>query len=248
MGLSGTPPPKFDLDAVRRATLPGRIVAHLRRDVPLVLLDVGVTMVAFLIPLVLRFEGSVPSRFWSSFWTFTPLLVAVHLAANLGFRLAGHRWGCARGGEARRVILASGTAGGVVVLLNELLGGDGRALPLSVVVFGILLSLVGFGAIRFQSRLFAWRRRTDAPEPKRVLIVGAGDAGEMVIKDIVRNPALGLHPVGIVGGRVSIRDVRDLRIDDFLGRQPVETDLEAVARILRGRRVLITGAGGSIGS
>jgi FlaA1/EpsC-like NDP-sugar epimerase len=51
-----------------------------------------------------------------------------------------------------------------------------------------------------------------------------------------------------VGGRVSIRDVRDLRIDDFLGRQPVETDLEAVAGILRGRRVLITGAGGSIGS
>jgi FlaA1/EpsC-like NDP-sugar epimerase len=52
----------------------------------------------------------------------------------------------------------------------------------------------------------------------------------------------------LVGGRVSIRDVRDLRIDDFLGRQPVETDLEAVGRILRGKRVLITGAGGSIGA
>jgi FlaA1/EpsC-like NDP-sugar epimerase len=52
----------------------------------------------------------------------------------------------------------------------------------------------------------------------------------------------------LVGGRVSVRDIRDLRIDDFLGRQPVETDLDAVGQILRGKRVLITGAGGSIGS
>ncbi|MGH2678120.1 MAG: polysaccharide biosynthesis protein, partial [Actinomycetota bacterium] len=189
----------------------------------------------------------------------------------------------------------------------------------SVVVFGAFLSLLGFGAIRFQSRLFAFRRRTDAPEPKRVLIVGAGDAGSMVLRDVVRNENLGLRPVGIVdddprkrgrslhgvrvlgtradipdlvaqlavdqvlfaipsargdvvrdvvacceqaevvlkmlpsvrelvGGRVSIRDIRDLRIDDFLGREPVETDLDAVEALLRDRRVLITGAGGSIGS
>src|SRR5919109_1613080 len=274
MAFSGSPQ-KFDLDAVRRETVPGRIVAHLRRDVPLGLLDVAVVLAAYLIPLVLRFEGSVPSEFWSSFWSFTPLLVVVHLAANLAFRLYGHMWRYASIEEARRVILASASAGVVVVILGELLGDDGRLLPLSVVVFGAFLALLGFGAIRFQSRLFAWRRRTDAPEPKRVLIVGAGDAGEMVIKDIVRNQALGLHPVGIVdddprkfgrtlhgvkvlgarrdipdlvGARVSIRDVRDLRIDGFLGRRPVETDLEAVAGILRGRRVLITGAGGSIGA
>ncbi|MGH9194728.1 MAG: polysaccharide biosynthesis protein, partial [Acidimicrobiia bacterium] len=52
----------------------------------------------------------------------------------------------------------------------------------------------------------------------------------------------------VVGGRVSARDIRDLSIEDLLGRQQVETDLEAVGSILRGQRVLITGAGGSIGS
>jgi FlaA1/EpsC-like NDP-sugar epimerase len=301
------------------ATLPGRIVAHLRRDVPLVLLDVAVTMVAYLFPLVLRFEGRVPGEYWVDFWSFMPLVVAIHLAMNFLFRLYGHMWRYASIEEARRVIGAAASAGVVIVVLGEVVGGDGRVLPLSVIVFGAFLSLLGFGAIRFQSRLFAFRRRTDAPEPKRVLIVGAGDAGSMVLRDIVRNSALGLRPVGVVdddprkrgrslhgvrvlgdrgdipnlaadlavdqvifaipsargdvvrdvvacceqadvvlkmlpsvrelvGGRVGIRDIRDLRIDDFLGREPVETDLDAVGTLLRGERVLITGAGGSIGS
>jgi FlaA1/EpsC-like NDP-sugar epimerase len=52
----------------------------------------------------------------------------------------------------------------------------------------------------------------------------------------------------IVGGRVAARDIRDLRIEDLLGRQQVEIDLTAVRTMLTGRRVLITGAGGSIGS
>src|SRR5712691_2147861 len=52
----------------------------------------------------------------------------------------------------------------------------------------------------------------------------------------------------LMNARVSMRDVRDLRIEDLLGRQQVTTDLDAVRRLLEGRRVLITGAGGSIGS
>ena len=314
-----SPPPPIDRDEVPSANLPARIVAHLRRDVPLVLLDIAVALVAYLVPLVLRFEGRVPSRYWDSFWLFMPLVVTVHVATNMMFRLYGHMWRYASIEEARRVIGAAVTAGAGVVLLGEIMGEQGRVLPLSVVVFGTFLSLLGFGAIRFQSRLFAFRRRYDAPEPKRVLIVGAGDAGSMVLRDILRNAALGLRPVALVdddprkrgrslhgvrilgsrgdipdlvaklavdqvifaipsargdvvrdvvacceqadvvlkmlpsvrelvGGRVSIRDVRDLRIDDFLGRQPVETDLQAVGRILRGQRVLITGAGGSIGA
>jgi FlaA1/EpsC-like NDP-sugar epimerase len=51
-----------------------------------------------------------------------------------------------------------------------------------------------------------------------------------------------------VGGRVTARDIRDLSIEDLLGRQQVEMDDDAVLGMLRGRRVLITGAGGSIGS
>jgi FlaA1/EpsC-like NDP-sugar epimerase len=308
-------------------SLATRIAAHIRRDVPLAFLDLVAVVIAYLVPLVLRFEGSIPSGYWGSFWNVIPLVVAIHLAFNFIFRLYGRMWRYASTDEAQRVIGATLAAGVLIVTANELVGRTNalaleeqlRPLPLSVAVFGVFLALLGFGAIRFQSRLFAFRRREEGLEPKRVLIVGAGDAGEMVLKDIVRNPALGLQPVGlvdddrrkrgrrlhgvavlgargdipdlvarhgveqvilaipsargdvardvvaaceqadvvlkvrpsvrdIVGGRVSVRDVRELRIDDFLGRPPVETNLEEVRSILAGKRVLITGAGGSIGS
>ena len=52
----------------------------------------------------------------------------------------------------------------------------------------------------------------------------------------------------MVGGSARIEGVRDLRITDLLGRRPVTTDLAAVAGYFTGKRVLVTGAGGSIGS
>ncbi|MCX6399597.1 MAG: nucleoside-diphosphate sugar epimerase/dehydratase [Propionibacteriales bacterium] len=58
-----------------------------------------------------------------------------------------------------------------------------------------------------------------------------------------------LPPVDeFLGSRVSIRDIRDINIADLLGRSAIETDIESIADFLNGKRVLITGAGGSIGS
>ena len=48
--------------------------------------------------------------------------------------------------------------------------------------------------------------------------------------------------------QVQIKDVRDIDVTDFLGRQPIETDVASIADYLTGKRVLVTGAGGSIGS
>jgi dTDP-glucose 4,6-dehydratase len=58
-----------------------------------------------------------------------------------------------------------------------------------------------------------------------------------------------LPPVSdMVGGQVSIKDIREVDIEDLLGRHQIETDLSEIAGYLTGRRVLVTGAGGSIGS
>ncbi|WP_454301315.1 polysaccharide biosynthesis protein [Salana multivorans] len=58
-----------------------------------------------------------------------------------------------------------------------------------------------------------------------------------------------LPPVAeIVDGQVRLSDVRDVDVTDILGRHPISTDISSIAGYLAGRRVLVTGAGGSIGS
>jgi FlaA1/EpsC-like NDP-sugar epimerase len=282
-----------------------------------------VVFVGYLATLVLRFDGRVPPRFWDNFRSFIPVVIVLHLLANNLFGLYGQMWRYASVREARRVLLA-GLAASTLILGATLTVSEGlRPLPLGVVLLGGTISIMGFGALRFQSRLFALRRRSldvaGLAGLRRVLLIGAGDAGAAILVDINRNPSIGLVPVGIVdddprkiglvmhgarvlgarsaiaelverlnvdevlmaipsatsefvrdvaaqceeadvplrvlpsvrevvGGHVSVRDIRDLRIEDLLGRRQVETDLAVVRSMLRGRRVLITGAGGSIGS
>ena len=297
--------------------VPERLVGWMRRDVPLAVLDLAAVFACYFVPLVLRFGGAVPERYWQGFWSFGALAVLVHLLFNYLFGLYGQIWRYASVQEARRVLLAGGLAVGVIVLADAI--PEAHPLPLSVVMLGGLLTVGAFGVVRFQARLFGFRRREVEEEPRRVLVMGAGDAGVQVVADVIAHPSTGLDPVGlidddmrkvgrsvrgvkvlggrstipglvprlgvdeillaipsatsdtirevaalceesnvrlrvlpsvrdVVGGRVSARDIRDLRIEDLLGRQQVETDVMSVGSMLRGRRVLVTGAGGSIGS
>ncbi len=52
----------------------------------------------------------------------------------------------------------------------------------------------------------------------------------------------------ILQGKVGITRIREVTIEDLLGREAVELDLDAIGRFLRGKRVMVTGAGGSIGA
>lgn len=88
-----------------------------------------------------------------------------------------------------------------------------------------------------------------------LVVVAIPSASSQMLKEVAdRAGALGvdvkvLPPVtDLFGGRVSIRDVRDINVSDLLGRSAIETDIESVAGFLKGKRVLVTGAGGSIGS
>lgn len=74
----------------------------------------------------------------------------------------------------------------------------------------------------------------------RDLAARAADAG----LDVVSLPPL----KDIMGGRPTPNDLRDLDVADLLGRRPIELDTTAIAEQISGRRVLVTGAGGSIGS
>ena len=184
--------------ALRRGEVPRRIVRRVRRDAPLLALDLAIVLSAYLSTLVVRLEGAVPAMYWRNFWIYLPLIAGIHLAINHLFGLYGQMWRYASVLEARRVVLAGVTAGGFVVAAVTLATRELRPIPLSVAILGSVLSLIGFGAVRFQSRLFAFRRREFMGDRVRVLVVGAGDAGAMILKDIIENPSVGLHAVGVV--------------------------------------------------
>lgn len=87
------------------------------------------------------------------------------------------------------------------------------------------------------------------------VIVAIPSAQSDLVKDVSdRCTSIGvdikvLPPVSeLFGSRVTIRDVRDINIADLLGRSAIETDVASIAHFLNGKRVLVTGAGGSIGS
>ena len=88
-----------------------------------------------------------------------------------------------------------------------------------------------------------------------VVLVAIPSADKELIQDISdRAAALGVDVKvlpsvpELFGQEVTIRDVRDINIADLLGRQAVDTDLASISDFIRGKRVLVTGAGGSIGS
>ena len=87
------------------------------------------------------------------------------------------------------------------------------------------------------------------------LLLAVPSASPDLAERVARGAAAAGVPVKVVPrladlihGHASLRDVRDLRIDDLLGREQVEIDLQMVRGLLRGRRVLVTGGGGSIGA
>jgi len=290
--------------------------ARMRVDLPFALLDAFFVAVAFGLILVLRFDGAVPERYWRQFVSALPLIILVTLAMNWLWGLYGQLWKHASVLEARRIILS--TLSTMVILTMAMVVGT-RLVPLSVVGLGCLLYAVLAGATRFQSRLFALRREQSDQPGLRVVVLGAGESGASLVREMLRSPRAGLIPIAmldddprthgrrcsgvpvvgsitelprvaastsahqavlavadppielvrraanvaetaeiplrvlrgvaeLVQGRVTLRDIRDVRIEDLLGREQVITDLDAVHRHLSGRRVLVTGAGGSIGS
>ncbi len=82
------------------------------------------------------------------------------------------------------------------------------------------------------------------PSAPATLIRELSDLAHQAGLDIKVLPGVG----ELVGGHVAVGDIRTPTAEDLLGRQPVDTDVASIAHYVRGRRVLVTGAGGSIGS
>jgi FlaA1/EpsC-like NDP-sugar epimerase len=287
----------------------------LRAAAPLAGGDMVVTAMAWTVALLLRYDGDVPSHAWSAHLRFLPVVLVATLGAHAAARLYSGVLRFASVLEARQVLLAQAA---VLVVLFPVVWLVDRPVPLSVPIMATVLTCGVAGALRFWSRLLRWRLvASSGAEGERLIVIGAGQAGVALVRDVQRNhtarvvgfldddprlrhrrvlgvkvhgcldelpklveltgatravfaitraePSLVRRTVNLcgdlgiglsivppaselVGPQVSLQDVRDIEIADLLGRAQVDTDLAVVRELITGRRVLITGGGGSIGS
>jgi FlaA1/EpsC-like NDP-sugar epimerase len=260
--------------------------------------------------------GAFPRR---GFVLLAPLAVACQIATGQGLRLYRGRYRVGSFDEVTGVVIAAAVTA-IVVLGVDVVSFRTHPLPASVPLGAGAAAVVAMLGVRYGWRTVIDRRRRPRPEGcQRMLVFGAGDGGEQVIRAMLREPLSPYFPVGLLdddpakrhlqicgvavigtrqamaeaaaatnatavliavpsadaavlrelstqaehaglavkvlpavselfGDAVGLRDIRDINLEDLLGRRPVETDLDSIAGYLTGKRVLVTGAGGSIGS
>lgn len=291
------------------------------RQVILALCDLVAVNACLLAGLLLRFEWRVPRTYLDAYFTLALPYSLGTLVAYYAGGLYHSLWQFASIEELWAVVRGVGLQT-AFMLLSIYVYPQVPGFPRSVIVMTAVMSLLAVGGMRLVwrviRRLEAFTDGRGRPR-KRALIVGAGEAGAMVVKELKSRPESGLKPVALVdddrrklglrlhgvpvlgtteelarlveeheieevvvaipsappavlrqivgrcqrlevgiktipgvyellNGRVTVQHIRPIELEDLLGREPVQIDLEQVAGYLRGQTVLVTGAGGSIGS
>ena len=298
-------------------------------------LDAGLVAGAWWLAYWLRFDQAVgvPDRFAELRDSVLPWVVVIALVVFTLFRIEQKQWRYVTSrdylGVVQAVVVLALAVVGLVAIAKPVTWSPSGVevnvgVPTGVTALFLLLALALVGGVRFVAHAFAerpirgFRARKGA---RRVLIVGAGDGGRLLLREIVRNPQLAMSPVGFVdddplkqrvridgvkvlgatdqlprildeaepdemliaipsapgtlrarvaragrergipvrtmptvfelllsGGGAVARQVREVQVEDVLGREPVRMELDRVGAYLSGEVVLVTGAGGSIGS
>jgi FlaA1/EpsC-like NDP-sugar epimerase len=305
--------------------------ANIRSRLPnliFLLADIIITLIAITAAFALRLAGDTVTDYIGSLYWMILISLLIKPAIYYFFGLYRRLWAYASINEltliSAAVTVASAVFSAVMLILfiSRINGARILNFPRTILAIDWLLSLVGIGGLRFSFRLVAEGRAASkkpiARKARNVLIIGAGDAGALVVRELQRNPQLGLHPVGyldddlakqrhqihgvpvvgklndlrrtlehrsvneviiaipsaggkvvrlvtdvcrlkgipfrtmpglfeLIGGKVSVNRLREVDIADLLRREPAQIQDQLVGAALTGKRVLVTGAGGSIG-
>jgi FlaA1/EpsC-like NDP-sugar epimerase/CheY-like chemotaxis protein len=284
----------------------------------IIILHAVLVVAGYWLAFLLRFELPISPEDWRQFLITLPLILALRLLAFDRFHLYEELWRYV----SMRDILAilSAVTLSSLVFSFAVLGLINADFPWTIfpIDWGVCILFVGGTRLALRA-LREWRMRSPGGAGRRALIIGAGDAGELLIREIGRNLSLNYHIVGFVDdetgkhgkrihgvevlggidrlpaycssyqvqelliaipsatgsemrriiegcraakvefktmpslgeldeGPFSLSKVRRVNIDDLLRRDPVKIDDAEVERFVREKRVLVTGAGGSIGS
>ncbi len=308
-------------------------------SVPQMLVDIVCIYFSYFLAFVLRFDGlvykavwqdgvllstrGVPLYYWDSYFELMPWCVIVCILTFIVAKFYNTMWQFASLDELLQIFFGVTAANILMVLMGYALGNP--RFPNGVYVMGYLLMLFLLGVFRFSFRLIRRQRRKyklsskDKAEFNRVMVIGAGEMGSMVIKEMKTAPeskgipvvaidddktkrGTRIHGVRVVGGRESIPkmalrynvdqivlaipsskkkdqqdilsicaktgcslktvpalyeiiendtqniSIRDVDIVDLLGRDEIRLNVEEISDYLKGKSVLVTGGGGSIGS
>ena len=184
----------------KRALLPTLADFSYKRRIFEVIFDFTLILLAYYSAFLLRFDGDLTEPFWQRFTTSIPVLAGAQMALLLATGLYGGLWRYTSLADLRRIFTSSVVAaiGGVaaVAIAFRGLAGFSRAVFIidGMLVFLFLAGLrVSFRVIR--DWLVA---RMDVQQRRRVIIYGAGDAGELLLREIRNNGDLNLLPVGFV--------------------------------------------------
>jgi FlaA1/EpsC-like NDP-sugar epimerase len=222
--LSGGSTPKW-WSAIARRSVRGPA------DIALIALDVVLVSAAFAAMMLIRYDLSVPADNWPAFLRFLPVAVTLQLIVNRLAGLYGPVWKQASILEAQRIVVA-GAATATLLTLWVLIGD--RLVPISVSLSGGLLATALLGVLRFQSRLFAFYRGQRG-DRTRVLIVGAGESGGALLRELSRQEDAAVTAVALLDD-----DVR--KIGRWVGNTPIVGDIDdliEVGRTLEIEQVLL---------
>ncbi len=289
--------------------------------------DILIIPISILAAYILRLElfEIFDTYLYSLLW-MTGLALIIKPIVYYLFGLYRRMWVYASIPEIKLIFFAVTTASILVSIPMYffLYGRVFYSFPRSVLVIDWILSLLMVGGQRFSFRIFSESiKRSSSPKKteiiKQILVIGAGDAGAMIVKELQRNPQLAMRPIGflddnpekkgktihgipvfgeikslqkilsfhrvdeviiaipsapgktireitnlcrkrniayrtmpglyeLLGGMVGVSRLRDVDIADLLRRQPAHINDDQVGLILKDKIVLVTGAGGSIGS
>ena len=292
-----------------------------QRRIVLVILDIMTVCVASIAPLWIRFElnyRDIPEVYLNSAWDFMVVNVIMTLAVFYAFKLYHSLWAFAGTAEVQNILAAC-----ILSAILDFVGMKLMRYPIPrsyYFVYALMLTGMTTGT-RFSYRIIRGMRHKaqNRKNGTRVMIIGAGDAGNTVIKEITNSSystmtikciidddehkwgrfIQGIKIVGgrdriveyaalygideifiaipsanratmkalveicketscklrtlpgiyqLVNGEVNVSKLRNVDVEDLLGRDPIKVDLDSTLNYVKGQTIMVTGGGGSIGS
>ncbi len=289
------------------------------RIVLLFCIDIIMIQLSAIGALLLRFEFILPKQYFPVYQDNIFAITLIMLFAFALFNLYRSLWRYASVDELVNIVFANLLG---VFAIHLFINGTGSLMPRSFYYIFFMLCTASTGGVRFMYRYFRQIRSIQSKgtsKKKRTLIIGAGEAGNAVVREMLGNPGIHNYPVGfvdddpnkksmniagvrvfgnrydiptiiekkrideiiiampnvdsserkkiidickgtgcklrtlpgvyeLIDGKVSVSRIRDVDVEDLLGREPVKIDIDEMCTYIKGKTVLVTGGAGSIGS